>query len=104
MLEKAARLEPKNAAFLDSLGWVLFKQNHPREALDYLLEAVENSSRPSVALYDHLGDVYAALDQRERAAEAWRQSLSVAPNPQFERSSPICPLIEQSYVQPNYGI
>ena len=85
MLEQAVRLEPKNAAYLDSLGWVLFKLNHPREGLDYLLQAVENSSKPSAALYDHLGDAYATLNQREQAAEAWRQSLSVAPNPQIQK-------------------
>ncbi len=85
MIEKAVKLEPKNAVFLDSLGWVLFKLNRPREALDYLLRASENSSRPDAGHYDHLGDVYAALNQRDRAAEAWRKSLSVEPNPQIQK-------------------
>jgi protein O-mannosyl-transferase len=85
MLEKAVQLEPKNAAFLDSLGWVLFKLNRAPEALDYLLQAIENSRKPDAALYDHLGDIYAALNQREKAAEAWRQSLSVEPNRQIQK-------------------
>ena len=85
MIEKAVKLEPKNATFLDSLGWVLFKLNRPREALDYQLQAIENSSRPDAGHYDHLGDIYAALNQREQAAEAWRKSLSVEPNPQIQK-------------------
>ena len=85
MLEKAVQLEPKNAAFLDSLGWVLFKLNRPREALDYLLQATDESRRPDAALYDHLGDIYAALNQRDKAAEAWRKSLSVEPNRQIQQ-------------------
>jgi tetratricopeptide (TPR) repeat protein len=85
LLEKAVQLEPKNAAFLDSMGWVLFKLNRPREALDYLLQAIAESRRPDAALYDHLGDIYAALDQREKAADAWRKSLSVEPNRQIQQ-------------------
>ena len=83
LIEKAVKAEPKNAAFLDSLGWVLFKLNRPREALTYQLQAIANSDRPDASLYDHLGDIYAALNQRAQAAEAWRQSLSLEPNPQI---------------------
>jgi tetratricopeptide (TPR) repeat protein len=64
LIEKAVQLEPKNAAFLDSLGWVLFKLNRPREALSYQLQAIEKSNRPDAALLDHLGDIYAALNLR----------------------------------------
>jgi protein O-mannosyl-transferase len=85
MIEKAVKLEPKNAAFLDSMGWVLLKLNRPREALDYLLKATENSAQPDASLYDHLGDIYAALNQREKAAEAWRKSLSVEPSRQIQK-------------------
>jgi tetratricopeptide (TPR) repeat protein len=67
------------------MGWVLFKLNRPREALDYLLQAIEEARRPDAALYDHLGDVYAALNQHDHAAEAWRKSLSVEPNRQIQQ-------------------
>ena len=85
VIEKAVKLEPKNAAFLDSMGWVLLKLNRPREALDYLLKAIENSNQPDASIYDHLGDTYAALNQREKAAEAWRKSQSVEPSPQIQK-------------------
>ncbi|HEV8493924.1 MAG TPA: tetratricopeptide repeat protein, partial [Candidatus Angelobacter sp.] len=35
LIEKAVKAEPKNAAYLDSLGWVLFKLRQPKEALGY---------------------------------------------------------------------
>jgi tetratricopeptide (TPR) repeat protein len=85
MIEKAVRMEPTNAAYLDSMSWVLFKQNQPVEALDYQLRAIQNCSQPEALLYDHLGDIYAALDQRDKAAEAWRKSLSVEPNPGIQK-------------------
>jgi tetratricopeptide (TPR) repeat protein len=85
LIEKAVKLEPKNAAILDSMGLVLFKQNRPQEALGYQLQAIKYSGRPDASLYDHLGDIYAALNQADHAAAAWRQSLSLAPNLQIQK-------------------
>ena len=85
MLERTVTLEPKNAAFLDTPGWVLFKLNRPREALDYQLRTIVNSSKPDASIFDHLSDIYASLNQRDRAVETWRQSLSVEPNQQIEK-------------------
>ena len=69
---KSGKLEPKNAAYVDSLGWVLFKLNQNEQALEYLLKAVELSEVPDAAVYDHVGDVYRALKQNEKAREAWK--------------------------------
>ena len=33
LIEKALKAEPKNAAYLDSLAWVLFKLKQPQDAL-----------------------------------------------------------------------
>ena len=85
LIEKAVKAEPKNAAFLDSLGWVLFKLNHPSEALKQILTAVELSEEPDATVYDHLGDIYAALKQPEKAREAWRKSLSIEPNDEVRK-------------------
>jgi tetratricopeptide (TPR) repeat protein len=77
MIEKAVKLDPKNAAYLDSMAWVLFKQNQPKDALPYILKAVELSVPPDATVYDHLGDIYAALQEREKAREAWQKSLTL---------------------------
>ena len=77
LIEKALRIEPKNAAYLDSMGWVMFKLGQPKEALQYLLKAVELSEEPDAVIWDHLGDVYAALGETAQAREAWRKSLSL---------------------------
>ncbi len=77
LIEKAVKLEPKNAAFLDSLGWVLFKLDKPKEALPHLLKAIELSEEPDATLFDHLGDVYLALRQPDKAREAWEKALTL---------------------------
>lgn len=81
LIDKALKAEPKNAAYLDSMGWVLFKLHQPGEALNFLQDAIKNSEEEDATLYDHLGDVYYALSQRDKAVEAWRKSLSLEDNP-----------------------
>jgi tetratricopeptide (TPR) repeat protein len=85
LIEKAVQAEPKNAAFLDSLAWVLFKLDQTKEALPYALQAAEMSEAPDATLYDHIGDIYAALKEMDKAREAWRKSLSVEPNEEVRK-------------------
>jgi tetratricopeptide (TPR) repeat protein len=85
LIEKAVKAEPKNAAYLDSLGWVLFKLNQPKEALGHILKAVELSEEPDPTLFDHLGDIYAALNQADKAREAWKKSIALEPNEQVKK-------------------
>jgi Flp pilus assembly protein TadD len=85
LIEKAVKAEPKNAAFLDSLGWVLFKLHRPKEALGHILKAIELSEEPDATVYDHLGDIYAALKQTEKAKEAWRKSVSLEANDEIKK-------------------
>lgn len=80
LIERALKNEPDNEAFLDSMGWVLFKLNQPAPALEFLLRAVAKAEQPDATLYDHLGDIHAALQQMEKAREAWTKSLSIEKN------------------------
>ena len=65
--------------FLDTLGWVLYKQGRlPAAAMlfDRLLEGGK-ASWPSCAVsYDHAGDVYYRLGWTDRAAELWAQAVA----------------------------
>lgn len=80
LLEQAVKTEPNNAAYLDSLAWVLFKLNEPAAALDQILKAVEHLEQPDATVYDHLGDIQAALGRMDQAREAWRKALEVEPS------------------------
>jgi tetratricopeptide (TPR) repeat protein len=65
-------------SYLDSLGWVLYKQKRYEDAKKYLLEALKDTEAQHIEIFDHLGDTYLALGQREAALEAWRRGLEVA--------------------------
>lgn len=80
LIEKAVKAEPKNAAYLDSMAWVLYKLQEPKPALDYALKAIRFSEEEDATLYDHLGDIYAALHENSKARQAWTKSLSLEAN------------------------
>lgn len=85
LIEKAVKAEPKNAAYLDSLAWVYYKMDRPKEGLGYMLKAVELNPEPDATLFDHLGDIYTALKQTDKAQEAWRKSLAIEPNEAIQK-------------------
>ena len=77
LIARALELEPNNAAYVDSYGWVLFRLGQFDEALKYLLRAAELQSDPTVL--EHVGDTYQALKQTTDAREWWRKALQLQP-------------------------
>jgi tetratricopeptide (TPR) repeat protein len=74
--KKELLAEPEeNAAYLDSLGWVLFRKGRLAEARDWLKKAAalpEGKGDPVV--WDHLGDVSARLGETAAATAAWTEA------------------------------
>lgn len=67
-----------NAAYIDSLGWVLFRRGRLKEAREQLEKAArlpDGADDPVV--WDHLGDVCFRLKDDRRAGEVWRQALKL---------------------------
>jgi tetratricopeptide (TPR) repeat protein len=78
LLERALKLEPKNAAYLDSYGWVFYRLGMFKDAVKYLKMAVELDSDP--VIYDHLGDALQATGKTKQAREWWQKALEQLPN------------------------
>jgi len=77
LIRAAVEAEPENAAYLDSLAWVLFKQDRPTEALRVMQRAVEHLEEPDATLYEHLGDIHEALGRNDDAVAAWTRSMEI---------------------------
>jgi tetratricopeptide (TPR) repeat protein len=75
LIQRALLQEPNNGAYLDSLGWAYYKQNHLAEAEEYLRKAVDRDSHDPTIL-GHLGDVCMKLGQTDRAAELMERALA----------------------------
>ena len=75
MAQKALEKEPKNGAYLDTMGWIYYKMGEYEKALEYIEEA--HSIRKSVEVAKHLGDVYDKLGMRQKAIAAWEKALEL---------------------------
>src|SRR5262249_22454317 len=64
-----------NAAYLDSLGWVLFKKRNYKEAKQHLEEAVKQKEGQHIEILDHLADVHMALGEKKEAIKIWEEAL-----------------------------
>jgi tetratricopeptide (TPR) repeat protein len=80
MIRRAVAAEPENAAYRDSLGWVLYRLGRYAEALVEQKKAVELAKTKDEAsdgvMYDHLADIHAALGQKDEAQAAWREAAA----------------------------
>jgi tetratricopeptide (TPR) repeat protein len=75
LVQRALDEDPYNGAYLDSLGWVYFKQNKLADAEATLRKALERDSHDPT-MHSHLGDVYAKSGRPELAAAEWEKSLA----------------------------
>jgi tetratricopeptide (TPR) repeat protein len=78
MIEKALAIDPDNGAFLDSYAWVLYKLGRYEDAIVPMNSAIELEQEDAI-LYDHQGDIYAALNQLDKAVESWKKALELDP-------------------------
>jgi tetratricopeptide (TPR) repeat protein len=72
LIERAYAAAPKNAAILDSLGWVLFRQGHSADAETYLRAAYADDRGGDIAA--HLGEVLWQLGRTADAERIWSEA------------------------------
>ena len=75
MSYRAIKAEPKNATFLDTYAWILFKQGRYSEAKIYIDQTLQCDSDTSAVLLEHAGDIYYHAGQRDQALTYWQQAL-----------------------------
>ncbi|MGB7738011.1 MAG: tetratricopeptide repeat protein [Steroidobacteraceae bacterium] len=77
LLTTALAQSPDNAATLDSMGWLLYKEGNYPAALDYLQRANESGADPEIDL--HIGEVQWAMGDQKAARATWKAALEKAP-------------------------
>ncbi len=81
LIRRATLKEPRNGAFLDSMGWVLYRLGRHEEALSFLRKADEYASDDATIL-DHLGEASRALGNVPEARDYWQRALRLDPDNQ----------------------
>jgi Tfp pilus assembly protein PilF len=71
MSRKTIEKNPKSATYLDTYGWIKFKQGDYAEAVKYLEMAKQYSETPGGEILEHLGDAYFKSGRIEEAVVEW---------------------------------
>lgn len=76
LLEKAVAREPRNGAYLDSLGWVYFRLGRLEKAQTLLLAAKEREP-DDPTIEEHLGDLSERQGDIQKAIAHWEHALEL---------------------------
>jgi len=79
LIKRALQLDPNNGAYLDTLGWLEFRQGKAEAALNDLLRAAQKMKHDDPVVFEHIGDAYAKLNQIAQAMETWQKALALDP-------------------------
>ncbi len=85
LIEQAHRINPDDAAILDSLGWVNYRLGNLDEAETQLRKAHKRMPDHEVAA--HLGEVLWASGERREARAIWAEALKQQPDSQVLRET-----------------
>lgn len=75
--DEEASSEQENAAYLDSLGWVLFRKGKYAEARAWIEKAVAlPAGKEDPTTWDHLGDIHYRAGDVTKAHAAWKNAAA----------------------------
>ncbi len=79
IIREAVTKEPKNGAFVDSLGWAHYRLGNYKQAL-ILLERASKIESADPVVTDHLGDALWRVGRKVEARYQWRKALAFEPS------------------------
>ena len=79
MIKLALQADPNNGAYIDTLGWLEFRQGKFDQALSDLLRAAQKLTRDDPVVLEHIGDACAKLNKSAQALDAWQKALNLVP-------------------------
>ena len=79
MAKKAISLEPKNASYLDTIGWIYYKLEDLEKAQKFLEASLEIMDNNAVVL-EHLGDLMMKGNKSQDAKNYYLRALELDKN------------------------
>ncbi len=79
LIKRALSLDPNNGFFLDTLGWVEYKNKNYKSSV-FFLEKSASILPKSSEILDHLGDCYLMLGRKKEAIFEWKKALKYETN------------------------
>jgi len=76
LAENAIKIEPDNAAFLDTIGWIYYKLGTYHKAEEYIKKSLNINNNNPVIL-EHLGDIYVKMNKSSEAITIYEKVLLI---------------------------
>jgi tetratricopeptide (TPR) repeat protein len=77
-VQYAVSMQPNNAIYLDTFGFILFQKKQYQAAITQLEIAVKLNATDQ-EIWEHLGDTYFMLGNEDKALECWSKALVLNP-------------------------
>ncbi len=78
-VNEALKREPENGAFLDTFGWICFRQGRFEEALKHLDRSIAALPGEDATVLDHAGDALLKLGREAEAVKRWTRAFVLDP-------------------------
>jgi tetratricopeptide (TPR) repeat protein len=79
LIERAVQARPDSSAYVDSLGWVLYKLGQFQAAQEQLAKAAGLPGGAEPTILNHLGDAQYRLGRKAEALRLWHQAKDLIP-------------------------
>ncbi len=75
MSKKSLEVRKDEPTFMDTYGWILYKQGKYKDAQEYIQKAIDaNGENADGTLWEHLGDIYYKQGNVDKAVECWTKA------------------------------
>ena len=74
MSRQSNELEPTQASYQDTYGWIMYKQNKLDDAKMWIEKAMTNGGDKSAAVLEHYGDILFKMGDITKAFEYWQKA------------------------------
>ncbi len=76
MVKRALKIDPRNGAYLDTLGWGFFRKGDLSAARENIEGALAIADKPDKGvIYEHYGEILARQGHKDKALDAYRKSI-----------------------------
>ncbi len=75
MSKKSLELRKNDPTFMDTYGWIMYRQGKYDKALEYIQKAIDTSGQNTDGtVWEHLGDIQFKLGHADKAVESWKKA------------------------------
>lgn len=91
MSQKALMKDSEDPTLLDTYAWALYCNKQYTQAKIYIDKTIENLSQAelqdasSASLYDHAGDIYFKIGERQKAIEFWTLAYNISDDAELKK-------------------